>query len=254
MISPEIAVEFLTRYKALLSEFSENPASLEEWVDARDEMHAQLPTLNQAELAAFEDDEMVAAIIKAVRGQFCYLKTYRDHDAFLHMESGQCYAAQSLTTPLEEMLAYDSLVETCLIPFAGHMICDGLLRPTSVLLGKNYSKSFRADYQKAKKSGALIWSLDDAKQAPKAKKKPATSQQAILTDKHGQYLAFIYYYIKVQRKAPAEKDLQDYFEVTAPTVREMLQRLETGGYLKRTPGQARSIQLLVDREAIPDLD
>ena len=39
-----------------------------------------------------------------------------------------------------------------------------------------------------------------------------------ITPKQGQYLAFLYYYTKVNRHAPAEADMQAYFGVTPPSV------------------------------------
>src|ERR1700732_2033239 len=46
------------------------------------------------------------------------------------------------------------------------------------------------------------------------------------TDKQGQYLAFIYYYTKVNGRAPAEADMQRYFRVTPPSVHQMVLTLE----------------------------
>jgi len=76
---------------------------------------------------------------------------------------------------------------------------------------------------------------------------------APFTEKQGQYLAFIYTYIKLNRRPPAEADMQDYFSVTPPTVHQMVLQLEKRGLIRRRPGQARSIELLVAAEAIPPL-
>jgi DNA-binding MarR family transcriptional regulator len=73
------------------------------------------------------------------------------------------------------------------------------------------------------------------------------------TDKQGQYLAFIYYYNKIHGCAPSEAELQNYFQVSPPSVHQMILTLETRGLIERTPGQARSIRLLIPREEIPDL-
>jgi len=75
-----------------------------------------------------------------------------------------------------------------------------------------------------------------------------------MTHKQGQYLAFIHYYTKLHRRAPAEADLQRYFQVTPPTVHQMVLTLEARDLIERKPGVARSIRLLVPREAIPDLE
>lgn len=73
------------------------------------------------------------------------------------------------------------------------------------------------------------------------------------TELQGQYLAFIYYYQALHRWAPAESDLQRYFQVTPPTVHSMLKTLQRRRYIVRTAGAARSIELLVPSEAIPAL-
>ncbi len=74
------------------------------------------------------------------------------------------------------------------------------------------------------------------------------------TQKQGQYLAFIYYYTKMNGRAPAEADLQRYFQVTPPSVHQMILTLERNGFIERTPWQARSIRLLIPREELPDLE
>ena len=42
------------------------------------------------------------------------------------------------------------------------------------------------------------------------------------TKKQGQYLAFLYSYAKIHRTAPSEVDLQGFFQVSAPSVHEMI--------------------------------
>ena len=75
-----------------------------------------------------------------------------------------------------------------------------------------------------------------------------------MTHKHGQYLAFIDCYTKLNRKAPAEMDMQDYFQVTAPSIHQMVLTLEKNDYISRQPGVARLIKILVPKEEIPKLD
>ena len=74
------------------------------------------------------------------------------------------------------------------------------------------------------------------------------------TDRQGQYLAFIYYYTKLHGRAPSEADMQRYFMVSPPAAHQMILSLEKQGFIERTPGQARSIRLLLLRADIPDLD
>ena len=49
------------------------------------------------------------------------------------------------------------------------------------------------------------------------------------TDKQGQYLAFIWAYSLINGRAPAERDLQRFFAVTAPSVHQMVLNLERNG-------------------------
>jgi repressor LexA len=65
------------------------------------------------------------------------------------------------------------------------------------------------------------------------------------TEKQGQYLAFIYNYTVMLGRPPAEADLQRFFGTTPPTVHQMLRKLEDRKLIRRTPGQARSIEAAV---------
>jgi DNA-binding MarR family transcriptional regulator len=74
------------------------------------------------------------------------------------------------------------------------------------------------------------------------------------TTKQGQYLAFIYYYTKIHRCAPAEADLQRYFGVSPAAVHQMLRSLEAKGFIERIRGKARAIRVMLPREKLPDLE
>lgn len=74
------------------------------------------------------------------------------------------------------------------------------------------------------------------------------------TAKQGQYLAFIYYYTKLNGCPPAEADMQRYFKTAPPTVHSMVLNLEKLGLIERVPGQARTIRVLLPREELPLLD
>lgn len=73
------------------------------------------------------------------------------------------------------------------------------------------------------------------------------------TKKQGLYLAYIFYYTKINYKPPSEADIQRYFQVTPPTVHQMILKLEQNGLIERTPKQARSIKVLVPSEDLPRL-
>ena len=77
---------------------------------------------------------------------------------------------------------------------------------------------------------------------------------APFTAKQGQYLAFIHAYIKLNRRPPAEADMQRFFRVTPPSVHRMVVELERLQLIRRQPGVARSIELLVPVTLIPVLE
>lgn len=89
---------------------------------------------------------------------------------------------------------------------------------------------------------------------PKASSQIPTQPRKKYTPKQGQYLAFIYYYTKLNGRPPAEADMQRYFRTTPPTVHNMIVQLEKKGLISKKPGEARSIRLLLSREELPDLE
>jgi len=83
------------------------------------------------------------------------------------------------------------------------------------------------------------------------RKTPPTTTR--FTAKQGQYLAFIWAYSQINRRAPAEADFQRDFRVTAPSVHQMLKALDLLGLINKQPGVARSIPLLVPPQKLPIL-
>jgi DNA-binding MarR family transcriptional regulator len=79
------------------------------------------------------------------------------------------------------------------------------------------------------------------------------ASQPRFTLKQGQYLAFIHAYTQLNGRPPAEADLQRFFRVTPPSVHQMILTLERAGLIRRKPGVARSIQLLVEPGVLPVL-
>ncbi len=79
------------------------------------------------------------------------------------------------------------------------------------------------------------------------------SESPGFTEKQGQYLAFIDAYTRLNGRPPAEADLQRHFRVSPPSVHQMVLTLERAGLIRRQPGTARSIEVLVDPERLPVL-
>src|SRR5689334_16920238 len=71
------------------------------------------------------------------------------------------------------------------------------------------------------------------------------------TETQGQYLAFIDAYTRVHGRPPAESDMQRRFGVSPPSVHQMVPTLERLGLIRRRPGVARSIEVLLAPEDLP---
>jgi DNA-binding MarR family transcriptional regulator len=76
------------------------------------------------------------------------------------------------------------------------------------------------------------------------------------TRQQGQFLAFIREYMMRNEVgvAPTHAILQQFFNLTAPSVNAMLIRLEKRGFIRRVPGKARAIELTLSADRIPQLD
>ena len=76
------------------------------------------------------------------------------------------------------------------------------------------------------------------------------------TRQQGQFLAFIREYLlrNAAGVAPSHADFQRFFNLTPPSVNSMLIRLEQRGFIRRIPGKARAIELILNPDWIPPLD
>jgi len=77
--------------------------------------------------------------------------------------------------------------------------------------------------------------------------------KAAYTARQGQFLAYIHQYSVLNGCAPAEADMQRFFRVTPPSVHQIVLTLERRGFIRRVPGQARSVTLIVPTESLPQL-
>jgi hypothetical protein len=73
------------------------------------------------------------------------------------------------------------------------------------------------------------------------------------TPLQGQYLAFIRAYTVIHGQPPAERDMQLFFRVTAPSIHSMILTLDARGLINRIPGKPRSIRILIPWTELPTL-
>jgi hypothetical protein len=133
--------------------------------------------------------------------------------------------------------------------FRGNQITIGITAADARKLAQQLVEVAEQDETAAKEEAAqLAGKIGAAPVRPRRRRPPVP-----FTSKQGKYLAFIHHYVGKFGCSPAEADVQRHFLVSAPTVNQMIQRLERLGLIARTPGQARSIRLLVPRELIPPL-
>jgi Mn-dependent DtxR family transcriptional regulator len=75
----------------------------------------------------------------------------------------------------------------------------------------------------------------------------------IFTEKQGQYLAFIFYYTKINGMSPAQTDFQRYFNVSPPTVHQMILQLEKKNLITKQANTPRSIAIAIPEQQLPSL-
>jgi hypothetical protein len=73
------------------------------------------------------------------------------------------------------------------------------------------------------------------------------------TPRQGQFLAYISHYTTLHRRPPAEAEMMQFFQVSPPSVHQMILTLDRRGLIARVPGQARSIRLRLPPEELPPL-
>jgi Mn-dependent DtxR family transcriptional regulator len=77
--------------------------------------------------------------------------------------------------------------------------------------------------------------------------------KSLYSEKEGQYLAFIFYYTKINGISPAHMDFQRFFRVSPPTVQQTILQLEKKGLISRIPNTPRSIVIKLPDHEVPAL-
>lgn len=72
------------------------------------------------------------------------------------------------------------------------------------------------------------------------------------TPTQGRYLAFIKSYMQGFGLAPAESEMATAMKVSPPSINQMMRMLEKKGFVRRKPGVARSIEILIPLDTIPN--
>ncbi len=75
---------------------------------------------------------------------------------------------------------------------------------------------------------------------------------ADFTPTQGRYLAYIHAYTSLHGQPPAESEIAAAMHVSPPSVNQMVKTLEKKGLIVRQPGVARSIEIIIDQDEIPE--
>lgn len=157
LVNSLISDSFLSKYKKLAKFLNGGvePENISEY--------AQLRTLILENLQIEEENfknlvglEFYNCLKFARYGEYIFLKKYKNGYILNGIDDGLYYQVLGLTTPLEEIVHEYSVIETALIPYKNHLICDGLIVSSGVSIGKNMSKELRDGYWEAKRSGTLV--------------------------------------------------------------------------------------------------
>jgi len=71
------------------------------------------------------------------------------------------------------------------------------------------------------------------------------------TQRQGQFLAYIFYYTKINKRPPAESDIQNYFEISSASTHQILKGLVSKQLLEKVPKQPRSMRVLISQDQLP---
>src|SRR5437588_6500631 len=114
--------------------------------DCRDAIYEPTPLLDDfladnADALSSEEQDIVRAWKRYVRGTFVVLRHHKNYTIFLGTgEESRAYAVLGLTTDLAEMAPKPYLpviVKTVLLPYEGVIVCDGLVVFHNVTIGPN---------------------------------------------------------------------------------------------------------------------
>lgn len=160
LLNPELAVDFLNKYKAVLSWINagKSPETIEEFADLRSQLYLDPDHISQIShsIPKVVDDDFIRAVKQAVYGEFIYLKKEKCGYIFQKADTAVFYQTAAITSPLEDMIDDYSMVETALLPFANQLVCDGLIASKRIVLGRNMIKAIREAYKDAKKKGTVV--------------------------------------------------------------------------------------------------
>ncbi|HUF73496.1 MAG TPA: hypothetical protein VMR74_11415 [Gammaproteobacteria bacterium] len=164
ILEPAEAQAFIAGYQAILlmltahHDTTSRRGFLASLIDGR-QVLAQEPSAIEVALDKLEDkgvhvEPCVEHAVRTLRlGKWIYIRDTRYYSVFLDSESDSAFAVVGLTDRLRDLFGGSGVyVETGVVEYAGHYVCDGLFR-TLASLGPNYRHSFNESYAAIRDAG-----------------------------------------------------------------------------------------------------
>ena len=159
------AATFIRNYKALLLHIAERAQSSS---GVLDRMHIgrkavlEKPALLESAQMALKgtpdaiDEDFVEALTTLQVKHWVYLRDTRSHSIFIESSGTAAYAVLGLTNKIRDIIGgIGAYIETGLVRFRGHYLCDGLISQV-VWLGPNYKRDFNATLRTLRSEGQFL--------------------------------------------------------------------------------------------------
>ncbi len=145
------AAVFIDGYQKLLLEIcgpvGEDIKLLQRLVKGRKKLMSDLSLMDDAVSRIHDrgqqvDETVVDAVTTLQVKSWVYLRDTRRYSIFMEQSGTLAYGAVGITNQIKELLGGSgALVETGLLLYDGHIVCDGLLSPLA-WIGPSYKRSF----------------------------------------------------------------------------------------------------------------
>jgi len=171
IVDGSTAASFIRNYKALLLHIADraqsSPGVLDRMHIGRKTMLERPSLLEAAQLTLKGtpdalDEDLVEALTTLQVKHWVYLRDTRSHSIFIEPSGAEAYAVLGLTNRIKDIIGgVGAYLETGLLRFRGHYLCDGLISQV-VWLGPNYKRDFNAAFRKLRSEGRLLSAAQQA--------------------------------------------------------------------------------------------
>lgn len=199
-LTPDEADLFFETYEGLLTfvhqsrkleppvrsveEFSALPVAQQ--VPARTALYAERQLLedylSQAGKLPAEKLALLQSWRKMIPGRFTVVKQLKS-GAIFQGDGGRFFQVLGLRNSVEFAMGHmPTMTETCLLPFRGRLVYDGIMRSYRIVFGSGARKLMNEEYQRARRKGAVCTSLEPEQAPPPPARPPAPNRSVETAD------------------------------------------------------------------------